>query len=104
MTIKMKKEKMSAVLLIPQIVWINPVDAKRLDIKNNDEITLFNDLGEVTINAIVTNNTIPGVLWTPRPLTGMKGQPLNILTDGAPQVIGSGPRFNSTKVKVKCAD
>ena len=43
---------------IPQIVWINTKDAKRLDIENNDKIKLFNDLGEVTINAIVTNNTI----------------------------------------------
>ena len=89
---------------IPQIVWINPKDAKRLDIKNNDMIKLFNDLGEVIINAIVTNNTLPGVLWAPRPLTGIEGQPLNVLADGTPQVIGSGPRFNSIKVKVKLAE
>jgi len=89
---------------IPQIVWINPKGAKRLNIKNNDKIILFNDLGKVTVNAIVTNNTIPGVLWAPRPLTGIKGQPLNVLADGTPQDIGSGPRFNSIKVKVKLAE
>ncbi|MHA1591964.1 MAG: molybdopterin dinucleotide binding domain-containing protein [Candidatus Heimdallarchaeaceae archaeon] len=75
-----------------------------LSIKNNDKIILLNDLGEVIIKAIVTNNTLPGVLWAPRPLTGIKGQPLNVLADGTPQVIGSGPRFNSIKVKVKLAE
>lgn len=86
---------------IPEIVWINPIDANRLGIKNGDDITLFNELGALTVEAIKTENVSKGVLWSPRPLTGKNGVPLNCLASSNPQTLGGGPRFNSIRVKIK---
>ena len=86
---------------IPEIVWINPIDANRLGIKNGGDITLFNELGMLTIEAIITENVSKGVLWSPRPLTGKNGVPLNSLASSSPQTLGAGPRFNSIRVKIK---
>jgi anaerobic selenocysteine-containing dehydrogenase len=86
---------------IPKIVWINPADADSLGTKNGDDITLFNALGAVTVEAVVTENISKGVLWSPRPLTGKNGVPINSLTSNDPQTLGAGPRFNSTRVKIR---
>jgi anaerobic selenocysteine-containing dehydrogenase len=89
---------------IPEIVWINPTDAGRLGIEDGDEVTLFNELGALTVKAVVTERVSRGVLWSPRPLTGRNGVPLNGLASSSPQLIGSGPRFNSIHVKIRTAD
>jgi anaerobic selenocysteine-containing dehydrogenase len=86
---------------IPQIVWISPVDARDLGIKRGDDVTLFNELGEVTVEAIVTEKVSKGVLWSPRPLTGKNDVPLNSLASSDPQSLGKGPRFNSIRVKIR---
>jgi anaerobic selenocysteine-containing dehydrogenase len=86
---------------IPEIVWISPVDAASVGIKNRDNVTLFNELGAVTVEAVVTDDVSKGVLWSPRPLTGKNGVPLNTLASSNPQTLGSGPRFNSIRVKIK---
>jgi anaerobic selenocysteine-containing dehydrogenase len=86
---------------IPEIVWINPVDAASLDIKDGDDVVLFNELGALTVEAVVTEKVCRGVLWSPRPLTGKNGVPLNSLASNNPQILGAGPRFNSIRVKIK---
>ena len=86
---------------IPEVVWINPVDANSRGIKNRDDLTLFNELGTLTVEAIVTEKVSKGVLWSPRPLTGKNGVPLNSLASGNPQTIGAGPRLNSIRVRIK---
>jgi anaerobic selenocysteine-containing dehydrogenase len=86
---------------IPQVVWINPADADNLGVKNGGDVTLFNDQGALTIEAIVTEKVSKGVLWSPRPLTGKNGVPLNSLAPSNPQTLGSGPRFDSIRVKIK---
>ena len=86
---------------IPEIVWINPVDAGSLGIMSGDDVTLFNELGGVTVEAVVTEKLSRGVLWSPRPLTGKNGVPLNSLASSDPQTLGAGPRFNSIRVKIK---
>lgn len=86
---------------IPEIVWINPIDAENLGIKNGDDVILFNELGALTVEAIVTENVSRRVLWSPRPLTGKNGVPLNSLASSNPQTLGAGPRFNSIIVKIK---
>jgi anaerobic selenocysteine-containing dehydrogenase len=86
---------------IPEIVWINPVDAGSLGIKNGDDVTLFNELGALTVEAIITDKVSRGALWSPRPLTGKNGVPLNSLASDIPQTLGAGPRLNSIRVKVK---
>jgi anaerobic selenocysteine-containing dehydrogenase len=85
---------------IPAVVWINPTDAASLGIRNGDDVTLFNDLGAVTVEAIVTEKVSRGVLWAPRPLTGKNGVPLNSLASNYPQVLGAGPRLNSIRVRI----
>lgn len=89
---------------IPKHVWLNHKDAESLNIENNGKLKLYNDLGEVTLHAVVTDEVPQGVLWAPRPLTGLKHNPLNALAEGKPQVIGGGPRFNSIQVRVKRTD
>jgi anaerobic selenocysteine-containing dehydrogenase len=86
---------------IPKIVWINPVDADDLRIENGDAVTLFNKLGELTVDAIITEKVSKGTLWSPRPLTGKNGVPLNSLASSNPQTLGAGPRLNSIRVKIK---
>jgi anaerobic selenocysteine-containing dehydrogenase len=86
---------------IPEIVWINPIDAESLEVKNGDRVVLSNELGALVVEAIVTVKVSKGVLWSPRPLTGKNGVPLNSLTSSNPQSIGAGPRFNSTRVKIE---
>ncbi len=86
---------------IPAIVWINPNDAESLEIKNGDDVTLFNELGALTVEAIVTEKVSKGVLWCPRPLTGKNGVPLNSLASSNPQTLGAGPRLNSIRVKIR---
>jgi anaerobic selenocysteine-containing dehydrogenase len=86
---------------MPDIVWLNSRDARTLSVNTGDRITLFNEFGELELSAIITEDIRKGVLWAPRPLVDIKGTPLNLLASSTPQKIGSGPRFNSTKVKIK---
>jgi len=85
---------------IPQIVWVNLSDAKKLEIKDDVTVRLYNELGEIYLKAVVTSKVQRGTLWAPRPTTGLKGNPLNVLVKSIPQNIGGGPIFNSTKVQI----
>ena len=56
----------------PQRVFINPIDAKKRDIKDGDEVKVYNDRGTMIIPCRVTNRILPGVVdipqggwWTP---------------------------------------
>lgn len=43
-------------------IWMNPVDAKAREIKENDLVRVFNDLGEMVLPAYVTSRVVPGVV------------------------------------------
>ena len=86
---------------IPTIVEINPEDANILQIKDADKLKLYNSLGHITAEARITCSVPSGVLWMPRQSESEGGEPQNSLTSSVPQEIGKGPRFNSTRVKVK---
>jgi len=86
---------------IPQIVWINPNEATDLGIQDGDIVEVFNELGSVTLKAELTDKVSIGILWSPRPLIGLNGSPLNTLAPSTPQEIGGGPIFNSIKVKIR---
>ena len=45
-----------------QEMWINPMDAQRRGINNGDKVRIFNDRGEVHIEAKVTPRMMPGVV------------------------------------------
>jgi len=44
-------------------LWINPVDAKKLDIKDGDIVKIFNERGGVLGGAYVTERIMPGVVY-----------------------------------------
>ena len=50
----------------PQKVWINPLDARERGIKNGETVKVFNDRGEIHIEAFVTPRIVPGVLSVPQ--------------------------------------
>ena len=85
---------------IPPIVWINPRDAARLRVSDGDSVSLSNEKGAIRVEAVVTDRVPRGVLWSPRLLKGLDGGPQNLLMSGDAQLIGGGPIFNSTIVKV----
>ena len=73
----------------PHAVWINPVDAKSRDIKDKDQVKVFNDRGAISILAKVTNRIMPGVVcvyqgawYDPDPSGLDRGGCANILTRG----------------------
>ena len=85
---------------IPAFVQINPKDAERLGIRQGDAVTLMNERGALRVNADVTDDVPPGLLWSPRQYADLDAIPQNTLTTSAPQTFGSGPRFNSTRVRI----
>ncbi|GAK50860.1 formate dehydrogenase [Candidatus Moduliflexus flocculans] len=85
---------------IPAIVQINPKDATRLGIQQGDAVTLMNERGALRIKADVTDDVPPGLLWSPRQYADLEGVPQNTLMTSEPQAFGSGPRFNSTRVRI----
>ncbi len=85
---------------IPAIVRINPDDSELLGIKEGEIISLYNSHGNINVKAEISNTVPLGVLWSPKLLVGLDKISQNILTTGNPQLIGKGPKFNSTVVKI----
>lgn len=46
----------------PHVMWINPVDAEPREIRDGDEVYVFNDRGKLAIKAWVTRRIVPGVI------------------------------------------
>ncbi|MFC1994248.1 molybdopterin-dependent oxidoreductase [Chloroflexota bacterium] len=44
-------------------VWMNVADAKVRDIKDDDQVRVYNDIGELVIPAYVTSRIIPGIVY-----------------------------------------
>jgi anaerobic selenocysteine-containing dehydrogenase len=88
---------------IPPLVWINEKDARATGIAAGDTVILCNERGEVPVKAVVNNKVGPGLLWAPRPLTGLDGTPLNILATGTAQKMWGGPEFGRLKVRLRKA-
>lgn len=85
---------------MPQIVWIHHDDAASRSIEDGDIVRLFNEHGSLSLRALVTGKVSPGCLWVPRPVTGLSGNPLNVLAPSSSQTIGGGPVFNSIEVRI----
>lgn len=83
----------------PQEVWINTIDAEKLNIENGEMVSVFNEHGEVWIQAKVTPRIIPGTLaipqgaWRDADMDGDridKGGCINTLTNMHPSPLAKG--------------
>lgn len=86
---------------IPNRVLMNPEDADRLSVMDGEWVALGNAIGELTVQVTVNENIPKGILWSPRQSEDPHGRPMNSLSDTTPQLLGGGPRFNSTRVSVR---
>ncbi|TFF93150.1 MAG: formate dehydrogenase [Promethearchaeota archaeon] len=86
---------------IPPILKLNFEDAQELGIKDNMKVKIYNSFGYVKLNSKISIDMKRGVLWAPKLVIGLDGNPVNILTSNSPQKIGGGSSFNSTKVRLK---
>ena len=89
---------------IPKVAWVNTEDAGALDLVGGEAVVLRSELGEVRVRTVVTDRVPRGVLWSPRLLRGLEGEPQNLLFPPSTQEIGGGPVFNSTRVKIEAGD
>lgn len=52
--------------IIPQFMWINPVDARKRHLQTGDTATVYNDRGTLEIPVLVTDKIIDGVVSIPQ--------------------------------------
>ncbi len=93
-----------------QEMWINPIDAHERGINNGDLVSIFNDRGEIRINAKVTPRIIPGVValgegaWYAPDANGVDhGGSMNVITTQRPSPLAKGNPQHTNLVDVKKA-
>jgi len=86
-------------------VWINTRDANEHDIKNGDNVRVFNDVGKIIIKAKVTERIMSGVVavyegtyYDPDENGVDRGGSANVLTKDKPSPAGAFP-YNSSRVR-----
>ena len=92
----------------PHRMWINPVDAKKRGIKESDIVMIYNDRGEIKMQAHVSERIMAGVICIPQ---GAWHQPdsdgvdirgsVNTLTIARPTPLAKGNPQHSCLVEVK---
>ncbi|PKH05407.1 DmsA/YnfE/YnfF family dimethyl sulfoxide reductase [Moritella sp. Urea-trap-13] len=93
-----------------QEMWMNPIDAGQRDIKNGDRIRIFNDRGEVRVNAKVTPRMMPGVVamgegawYAPDGNKVDHNGSINVLTTQRPSPLAKGNPQHTNLVEVQLA-
>ena len=94
----------------PQVLWINPLDARKRGIKNYEEVYAFNDRGRIKSVAWVSPRIAPGVIsvpqgsWFAPDAKGVDaGASVNTLTSWHPSPLGEGNAQHTTLVEVEKA-
>lgn len=89
-------------------MWINPLDAQKRGINNGDKVRIFNDRGEVHIEAKVTPRMMPGVValgegawYDPDTKRVDKGGCINVLTTHVRLLSLRGIRHIQTLFRLK---
>lgn len=92
----------------PQEIWINPLDANPRNISNGDVVRIFNERGEVWINAKVTPRIIPGVValsegawYMPDSNKIDHNGSINVLTTQRPSPLAKGNPQHSNLVQIE---
>jgi anaerobic dimethyl sulfoxide reductase subunit A len=90
-----------------QEMWINPIDAQSRGIANGDLIRIYNDRGEVRINAKVTPRMLPGVVamgegawYAPDGSRIDHAGSINVLTTQRPSPLAKGNPSHTNLVQV----
>jgi anaerobic selenocysteine-containing dehydrogenase len=86
---------------IPAVVHINPEDAARMDLLEGTDVFLENERARLRLRVVISDALPPGIVWAPKEAADLDGLSQNCLTSSHPQTIGNGPRFNSTRVKLR---
>lgn len=91
-------------------MWINPIDAAQRNINNGDRIRIFNDRGEVRVNAKVTPRMMPGVVamgegawYAPDGNKVDHNGSINVLTSQTPSPLAKGNPQHTNLVEVQLA-
>ena len=89
----------------PEVVEINPADARAAEIADGDRVELSNDKGSVVLRASVTDAVAPGVLYSPKGTwlrSSETGQTVNALIDADMKTdIVDGACYNETFVDIR---
>ncbi len=83
------------------LLHINNADASKLDIKDGDLIEAGNSSARVKLKAKISDLVPQGVVWFPRAIDDLDGQPVNNLITSEYQRLGRGPKYHSTRVFIK---
>ncbi|WP_044469516.1 DmsA/YnfE/YnfF family dimethyl sulfoxide reductase [Mannheimia massilioguelmaensis] len=93
----------------PQEMWINPIDATKLALKDGETVRVFNEIGETRLPVKITPRIIPGVLgmgqgsWHKANMFGDKVDHhgcVNVLTTQRPSPLAKGNPQHSNLVQV----
>ncbi|MDR2869103.1 MAG: molybdopterin-dependent oxidoreductase [Deferribacteraceae bacterium] len=94
----------------PQVLWINPDDAKEKKIESGDLLRIYNDRGATYIKAEVTTRIMPGVVATPSGAwysPDEKGEDrngnVNVLTTDRRTALANGNAHQSILVQIEKA-
>lgn len=86
----------------PEIVEINPVDAKARGLRDGDLVKVWNNGGQVMLKALITEDVLPGVLYSPKGTwrrTSATGNTVNALIPSKLRTdIEGGACYNETFV------
>jgi anaerobic selenocysteine-containing dehydrogenase len=85
-------------------VMLHPTDAAARNLVDGQEVTVVNDRGQVTLTLIVSNETCPGTVVTPKGIwlrNYAKGVGVNELMPMTTDSLVGGACFNDTRVEVR---
>lgn len=96
--------------VLPQTLWMNPIDAQKRGLKHMDKVIVYNDRGEVEIAVKVTPRIMPGVIsmpqgawYNPDKRGRDKGGCINTLTIYRPTMIAKANPQHTNLVEVRKA-
>ena len=82
-------------------VQVSLDDARELELKQDDEVRVFNDRGELIVKADVTARIMKGCVSIPNGWWKLEGACGNLLSAGAETDMGHGTAFHDTMVSVE---